>query len=293
MSYIWLLLAVLTVFAFVGYTYMMTCYYYAKFLNTISSETKVNITEHADVQDYLASNAEVNNSIQFIEKIGAGDIDAAQAIAQRKDSFSYVNKDDVFDKLRKLVENKEGVENLKRQDAIFKADLRRLAERYYYYQNEIRFIFRKSKLEMPEEISENENDYIFYETGYLEGLPVVGGIEEFQTKDEALKAIGGKGEDRFSKDISYTKWRVKGMDTEFIKLFTTHKERGVSKDESVKNDDQIVADLKELASQNILEQFYQTTPKFCVYIYNSGIAINNFFVGYIDALHSLPKVSLR
>ncbi|MDR2338356.1 MAG: hypothetical protein LBE20_06930 [Deltaproteobacteria bacterium] len=292
-TYIVLVVVALVIFAFITYNYMLTCYHFAKFQNLIGSSADISTIESDNLQNNFAYNVEIRSSLIFLERLKASDIASAQNIVEQQDRFNYVDKAAVLEKLKAILAAHKQLEDLQKEDTETQNTLANLADRYHYYQNELRYIFRQPRQNKSANITLEKSKYVFYQDGVAQGMPVVDTIPEYKTITEIAMThnLGKKQLQRLTADLSYTKWRVKGIEEEFNNLFKLQKEREAKREAIRKNEELMINELTNFALQNMLEQFYQAMPEFLVITYNFGVEINNGLASYIESLEILPKIN--
>jgi hypothetical protein len=291
--YIVFIFVVLVILAFITYNYMLTCYHFAEFQKSINSDVDATDIENNNIQSNFAYNVEIRSSLAFLEKLKADDVIGAKEIVEQRESFNYVDKTTILAKLDEVLNGYKQLEDLKEADANAQKALVNLADRYYYYQNELRYIFRQSRQDKSDVVATEEAQYIFYQNGVMQGMPAVESVPEYGTVAEIAMAynLGRKQLQRLTADLSYTKWRVKGMEDEFANLFKLKKQREVLRETIKKDKEAAVSEVRNFALKNMLEQFYQSMPEFLVIMYNFGVDVNNMLASRVEIFKMLPNIA--
>ena len=259
--------------------YLVLCYNFAKFQDSITQSPEFHIVENEATSNYLSNNSAARVYLLFLEKINNSDIVGAREIAWRKENFGFIDKDNLLRSLDAILHVNDKLNEFLQNEKEIKNSLIALAERYYYYQNELRFVFKQKKIE---EIPQMNQEYKFYQDGILQGMPMVDTIPAYPTLDDAARGnyITKKQMSRFSSDIKYIKWRAKGLEAEISFLLESQKGVERSREDFHKSEGGKIKVLKDLVLQNMLEQFYQTTPPFFVSVYNISMDINNALANF-------------
>jgi prefoldin subunit 5 len=279
------------------------CYNFAKFQDSIKQSPEFNVVESEATSNYLSNNSSARIYLVFLEKINNSDIVGAREIARRKENFGFIDKDSLLKSLDAILHVNDRLNEFLRNEKEINDNLNTFTERYHHYQNELRFVFRQKKVEeMPQM---NQQEYKFYQSGVLQGMPMVESIPAYETLDDAARgsAVTKKQMSRFSADVKYVKWRAKGLEAEILHLLESKKGVERMREDFHKSEGGKIKALKDLVLQNMLEQFYQTTPHFFVSVYNIGMDVNNFLAGLavkygeknplkdVVSIQNMPKVN--
>ena len=296
-------IAALVAGAFVGKHYLVQCYDFAKFQDSINQSPEFNIVENEATSEYLASNTAARVNLIFLEKINNSDFVGAKEIALLKENFGFIDKGSLLKSLDAILSVKDKLNEFSQREQDIKKNLAGLTDKYHHYQNELRFIFKQKKVEHEPQMND---EYRFYQDGILQGMPVVDSIPEYETLDDAARgsSVAKKQMKRFGDDIKYIKWRAKGLESEILFLQESQKGLERSREDFHKSEGGKIKALKDLVLQNMLEQFYQTMPPFFVSLYNFGISTNNTLAELTSAdsgennplkdivqIKTLPKIS--
>ena len=261
--------------------YLVLCYNFAKFQDSITQSPEFNIVGDEATGNYLSTNAAASVHLVFLEKINNSDLVGAREIARRKENFGFIDKDELLKSLDAVLNVNDKLSEFSRREKEIRDNLATLTERYYHYQNELRFIFKQKKVEDRPQMS---HEYKFYQDGVLQGMPMVDSIPAYETLEDAARgnSVTKKQMGRFSADLKFIKWRAKGLESEI--LFNLESQKGVerSREDFHKSEGGKIKALKDLVLQNMLEQFYQTTPHFFVSVYNISMDVNNALAAFAE-----------